>query len=735
MTTQIVRGKLAIRSVLLMTILQVAVQAQYRFSHPSNTDPVRPPPIGGSLLDSKQVEQPQRVHLSMNATTWQESDSLWAAKSMPSSVGQGVTVSGVEWVKQDRGAVYYQPGEYIRVEAKWSSSVPIEGMRINTYTGPYIQLYDDGTHGDKVAGDGIWTLDSVSIYSLFISSPPYKWYRDSKYGSAVSLVFLLEWQLSDGTWDSDGFAFIGVGMVDPLSTFDVQKLGPGLWATEYALFIEDSLQSQRIFPGYPATGNTWASDLKPASTIFYGYFPDAFDFLLVTPATPVWLPGTFCIERVPNQIGVKNDVEGIGLSKFDSTRAWGSQGKLLSVVYHSNGPFDILDHELGHTWMAYIDTLTVNNGGCGVHWAENQTIGGPMSLWPKVVESAPGVFKGETQNLPGDLDGLFSSLDLYLMGLKPLSEVPLIKRLNDPDYTNIDTVRYSSVSVFDPQTLPARYGERRPAYPNAQHDFKMATIVVKPLGWTDAEFAYFSILAKYTADTLDDGFGCNYDFEKATKGLASLESKMFTPSGAPSVPVLDSPADGATGQPTSVTFKWDSSQGASSFHLQVSMKDDFTDTLIEESGIAGTSYALSGLTKDTTYYWRVRALGSTGISRFSDPRSFTTSPATSVEQLGSQIPNDFALSQNYPDPFNPSTTISYQLPVNSFVTLKVYDVLGREVKTLVDERQKAGEHSVTFDASRFPSGVYFDKLTAVPPEGTPLRGRKFSSVKKLVVIK
>ena len=201
--------------------------------------------------------------------------------------------------------------------------------------------------------------------------------------------------------------------------------------------------------------------MKPASTIFYEYFPDAFDFLLVTPATPVRLPGTSCIERVPNQIGVKNDVEGIGLSKFDSTRAWGSQGKLLSVVYHSFGPFNLLDHELGHTWMAYIDSLTVNNGGCGVHWAEDQTIGGPMSLWPKVVETAPGVFKGETQNLSGDLDGLFSSLDLYLMGLKPLSEVPLIKRLNDADYTILDTVRYSSISMFDPQTLPALYGERR----------------------------------------------------------------------------------------------------------------------------------------------------------------------------------------------------------------------------------------------------------------------------------
>ncbi len=165
------------------------------------------------------------------------------------------------------------------------------------------------------------------------------------------------------------------------------------------------------------------------------------------------------------------------------------------------------------------------------------------------------------------------------------------------------------------------------------------------------------------------------------------------------------------------------------------MKNDFTDTLIEKSGIAGTSYAPPGLKKSTTYYWRVRALGSMGISRFSAARSFTTSPASSVWQLGGEVPNDFALSQNYPNPFNPTTTISYQVPENSFVTLKVYDLLGRHVKTLVDGRQNAGGHTMIFDASGLASGIYFERLTAEPLDNNPLSGRKLSSVKKLVVIK
>lgn len=82
------------------------------------------------------------------------------------------------------------------------------------------------------------------------------------------------------------------------------------------------------------------------------------------------------------------------------------------------------------------------------------------------------------------------------------------------------------------------------------------------------------------------------------------------------------------------------------------------------------------------------------------------------DEVNSEIPQAYNLCQNYPNPFNPSTLISYQLPENVFVTLKVFDVLGREVETLVNERQNAGNHSVQFNASKLISGVYFYRLEA-----------------------
>jgi glucose/arabinose dehydrogenase len=89
------------------------------------------------------------------------------------------------------------------------------------------------------------------------------------------------------------------------------------------------------------------------------------------------------------------------------------------------------------------------------------------------------------------------------------------------------------------------------------------------------------------------------------------------------------------------------------------------------------------------------------------------------------LPETFILEQNYPNPFNPKTVINYQVPKNGIITLKVYDVLGNETATLVDEVKIAGSYSVDFDASQLTSGIYFYKLTA----------EDFSSVRKMILLK
>jgi hypothetical protein len=83
------------------------------------------------------------------------------------------------------------------------------------------------------------------------------------------------------------------------------------------------------------------------------------------------------------------------------------------------------------------------------------------------------------------------------------------------------------------------------------------------------------------------------------------------------------------------------------------------------------------------------------------------------------------LKQNYPNPFNPSTTIEYALPQNAQVTLKVYNVIGQEVKTLANGVEPAGVHSIKFDATNLTSGVYFYRLQA----------GSFSQVNRMLLLK
>ena len=104
---------------------------------------------------------------------------------------------------------------------------------------------------------------------------------------------------------------------------------------------------------------------------------------------------------------------------------------------------------------------------------------------------------------------------------------------------------------------------------------------------------------------------------------------------------------------------------------------------------------------------------------------------TGIEELTGITPTDFELSQNYPNPFNPSTTIRYAIPNESKVSITVFNLLGQQVSTLVNDIQSAGYHEVEFNASELSSGVYLYRINAVSNIGS----REFTSTKKFVLLK
>jgi hypothetical protein len=127
----------------------------------------------------------------------------------------------------------------------------------------------------------------------------------------------------------------------------------------------------------------------------------------------------------------------------------------------------------------------------------------------------------------------------------------------------------------------------------------------------------------------------------------------------------------------------------------------------------GTSY-LNSVTKLKQYAQAVR---NSYYNCFSDV-------PISVNK-NSQVSYKYNLSQNYPNPFNPKTVINFQIPVSGNVRIVIYDILGKEVKILVDQKQTAGMHNVEFDGTIFASGVYFYKITS----------GDFTQTKKMVLIK
>ena len=90
----------------------------------------------------------------------------------------------------------------------------------------------------------------------------------------------------------------------------------------------------------------------------------------------------------------------------------------------------------------------------------------------------------------------------------------------------------------------------------------------------------------------------------------------------------------------------------------------------------------------------------------------TVSYSEELEIEAAFAPADFVLEQNYPNPFNPTTSISYSIPEYSYITIKVFDILGNEIETLVNEQKPAGSYEVTWNAVNYPSGIYFYRLQA-----------------------
>lgn len=236
---------------------------------------------------------------------------------------------------------------------------------------------------------------------------------------------------------------------------------------------------------------------------------------------------------------------------------------------------------------------------------------------------------------------------------------------------------------------------------------------------SDQNFVNFLINQNNIVDTFKTVTGFNglstYYWRITASNLAGesiySDVRSFT-TGFPMPPQLLLPEDKSLGNSLTPTLVWNKSKAAERYRLQVAEGLSILPSItIVDTVLTDSLLTLKKLKENIIYTWSVMAVNSYGSSALADVFKFKTTTSSDVAKEES-IPTTYVLNQNYPNPFNPSTVISYQLPVAGYVSLKVFDILGREVATLVNEFQNAGKHNSTFSTSPTGRQVLNSKLTS-----------------------
>jgi hypothetical protein len=199
--------------------------------------------------------------------------------------------------------------------------------------------------------------------------------------------------------------------------------------------------------------------------------------------------------------------------------------------------------------------------------------------------------------------------------------------------------------------------------------------------------------------------------------------KFTTIANSRQIPLLSLPLNEAVKVPLTPRLIWFALDKALYYHLQVARDRDFINIVFNKGYTSDTYADINNLKGDTKYYWRVEAAFQNQTPLWSEIRYFTTVWVNGIK--GENSITEYSLNQNFPNPFNPETSIEFSISENAPVSLKIFDVYGKEVETLINENKSVGKYRVIWKPKNLPSGVYYYRL----------RAGNYNSIKKMLYIR
>lgn len=395
-------------------------------------------------------------------------------------------------------------------------------------TGGFIELYDDGTRGDRVAGDGTWTRGGITVTAVplpEVREADFDLLRVTRPGGTQT------YNIHPSNTPGQGGP-ARLGQIDPLLRAAVRPRSSRLWTTGHVAFLlEDRAFAELrwLIRARPPT-----ADIQSVTRTLYEHVGDAFDFVVLMPGAyvPAGFRGVY--------LSSSNDVSGIGRPIGDDSANWGSAGRLQSVLplsFSSAGP---VLHEINHRWGMYIGAdlgfqqcaaahMGIAGAGCG-------PVGGFDAS--TLVDNGDGTWSADLECFSAGgpaVDSLpMSPLNLYLAGLIPPSAVPPMPVPVNVDCASVRqdfvtrTVTFAAdgMATRTIDQLIASAGPRIPDHTGSQRDFALAWVVPINRRPTDSEAGWFEARAEYLGREAIGDRSFRLTFWEHTGGRATLDTRV-----------------------------------------------------------------------------------------------------------------------------------------------------------------------------------------------------------------